>query len=92
MSSKIEAEDIDVGLPQWIVGEYRLGVEILLRAIEDVEGGVKPESDEMDALEWIFSPSKRPFGFMWWCDHLGISPRNIRSRLKGAKNEREKSV
>jgi len=30
---------------------------------------------------WLFSDSKRPRGFLWACDHLGVNPDSVRARL-----------
>lgn len=89
--SKI-AEDVPEETPLWIRGEHLLGREIIYLAFDDIAKGVKAESDEMDAMEWVTSDNREPFSFLWWCENLDMNEVDLINKAKGIANERQKRI
>ena len=56
-----------------------LAASVLIQAIEDYQGHEREHRE--DAKRFFASDSKRPYGFLWLCDHLDIDPEKIRMEL-----------
>ncbi len=83
-------EDFDaaIGLEPGVGSpEHQLLVAILDRASRDYLGGQPRE--KTDASKWLFETAKRrtlaPFSFEWTCEHVAISPDQLRARLIAVK-------
>ena len=62
-----------------------LAASVLLQAIEDYQellvkfDRIRAERSEVG--DFFLSGTKRPYGFLWICDHLDVDPEKIRMEL-----------
>ena len=52
-------------------------VELDLRKFRHANARLK----HRHAIDWLLSADQRPFGFLWVCDHLHLSPQAVRAEL-----------
>ncbi len=62
-----------------------LAAQVLVAAIEDYQrllvkfDRIRAERSEVG--DFFFSDTRRPYGFLWLCDHLDVDPEKIRGEL-----------
>ncbi len=66
------------------VPEHYLGIAIISRAILDYVGRRTDRENRRSARAFLFSNSRRPFRFIWWCEVLGFEPDAMRDAIRYA--------